>query len=209
MKRLSISVVMGTALSLCLAVGGAQAAVTSFTTNLSGANESPVNSSPGVGSSSVSLDTTTHQLQVSIVFSGMSAPTTASHIHCCVSPPGTAGVATTTPTFAGFPLGVTSGSFNAVLDTSQASSWNPAYITANGGTPLSAEAALAAGMAAGQAYVNIHTTAIPAGEIRGFLALQAPPAVVAAGVPTLSQWGLIALAAFLAVLGFLRIRRRA
>ena len=204
MKRISMLLALGTALS----VASVTVQAASFTTSLSGANENPVNSSPGVGSSSVSLDTATHQLQVSAVFSGLSAPTTASHIHCCVAPPGTAGVATTTPSFTGFPLGVTGGSFNAVFDTTQASTWNPAFITANGGTTAGAEAALAAGIAQGRAYLNIHTTAIPAGEIRGFLAPVGEPAVVAAGVPTLSQWSLIGLAALLSVFGFIRMRRR-
>jgi hypothetical protein len=56
-----------------------------------------------------------------------------------------------------------------------ASSYNPAYVTANGGTTASAEAALAAAMAAGEAYLNIHTTVVPGGEIRGFLTLVPEP----------------------------------
>jgi hypothetical protein len=43
-------------------------------------------------------------------------------------------------------------------------------VTANGGTTAGAEAALLAGLEAGQAYLNIHTTMFPGGEIRGFLA---------------------------------------
>ena len=50
-----------------------------------------------------------------------------------------------------------------------ASSYNPAFVTANGGTPASAFAALVAGLNAGDAYLNIHTTQFPGGEIRGFL----------------------------------------
>jgi hypothetical protein len=38
-------------------------------------------------------------------------------------------------------------SYNNTLDMTLASSWNPAYITANGGTTASAALALAAGMA--------------------------------------------------------------
>ena len=64
---------------------------------------------------------------------------------------------------------MTSGTYDSTFDTSLAATWNASYITANGGTPLGAEAALAAGLAAGKAYLNIHTTAFPGGEIRGFL----------------------------------------
>ena len=89
---------------------------------------------------------------------------------------GTAGVATVTPTFTGFPLGVQSGTYSHLFDTSLASSWNPAFISANGGTPLSAEAVLAAGLLAGDAYLNIHPNLFPGGEIRGFLTPVPEPA---------------------------------
>jgi hypothetical protein len=56
-----------------------------------------------------------------------------------------------------------------LFDMTQASTWNPAFITANGGTPAGAEAALVAGAAAGEAYLNIHSTNFGGGEIRGFL----------------------------------------
>ncbi len=80
---------------------------------------------------------------------------------------GTAIVATQTPTFTGFPLGVNSGTYDHTFDTSQDSFYNPAFETANGGTAASAEAALAAALDAGEAYLNIHTTVVPGGEIRG------------------------------------------
>ena len=67
-----------------------------------------------------------------------------------------------TPTFSGFPLGVTSGSFMQTFDMTQASSYNPAFVTANGGTVAGAEAALLAGLHAGTAYLNIHTSMVPA-----------------------------------------------
>jgi hypothetical protein len=115
-------------------------------------------------------------MHVHVDFSGLLGTTTASHIHCCTAVPdaGTAGVATTTPTFAGFPLGVTSGTYDALLDMTMSSSYNPAFISAEGGTPASAEAALFAGMAAGETYLNIHSSVVPGGEIRGFLSLDAP-----------------------------------
>jgi CHRD domain len=175
-----------------------------FTATLSGANESPATVSPGTGNTTVTLNTTTHTLQVAVVFSGLTAVTTASHIHCCVAPGGNAGVATMVPSFTGFPLGVTSGTFSATFDTTLGSTWNPAYVTANGGTPLSAEAALAAGMAAGQAYLNIHTTAFPGGEIRGFLSAQAPTVI-----PTLTRMTMGILAALVAMIAFALTRKRA
>ena len=50
-----------------------------------------------------------------------------------------------------------------------ASSYNATYVTANGGTTGSAEAALIAGSVAGKAYWNLHSSTFPGGEIRGFL----------------------------------------
>jgi hypothetical protein len=85
-------------------------------------------------------------------------------------------VATTIPSFAGFPLGVTSGTFSSILDLTLASSYNPAYVTANGGTTAGAEAALASALATGQAYWNIHTQNFGNGEIRGF-AVETPEPV--------------------------------
>ncbi len=128
-------------------------------------------SSPGTGSGTVSYDDIAHTLGLSCSFSGLLGTTTASHIHAATVSPftGNAGVATTTPSFALFPLGVTSGTFNNVLDLTLASSYNATFVTANGGTTAGAEAALAAAMANGEAYWNIHTSAAPSGEIRGFL----------------------------------------
>src|ERR1700732_94860 len=139
---------------------------------LTGPGESPANASPGTGFAVITIDTTLNTLNiVSDTFSGLLGTTTASHIHCCTAVPGalTAGVATQVPTFTGFPLGVTSGSYSMLFDMTQASTWNPAFVTAHGGTPAGAEAALVAGAAAGEAYLNIHSTNFGGGEIRGFL----------------------------------------
>ena len=137
--------------------------------------------SPGVGSGTVDYDSTAHTLGLSVTFSGLVGTTTASHIHAPTATPftGTAGVATTTPSFALFPLGVTSGSFANTLDLTLASSYNPSYVTANGGTTATAEAALAAAMAAGRAYWNIHSSFAPGGEINGFLTPVPEPSTLA------------------------------
>jgi hypothetical protein len=144
---------------------------------LTGPGESPATASPGTGSAVIIIDSTAKTLNIfSFAFSGLAGTTTASHIQCCTTVPGagTAGAATQTPSFPGFPSGVTSGSYSMSFDMTQASTWNPAFVTANGGTPASAEAAFAAGVAAGEAYLNIHTNAYPGGEIRGFLVQQTP-----------------------------------
>lgn len=135
-------------------------------------------SSLGTGYGTALYDDAAHTLALNVSFSGLAGNTTASHIHAPTPNPfmQTAGVATTTPSFVGFPLGVTSGSFSNTLDLTLASSWNPAYVTANGGTNASAEAAFAAAMFANKAYWNIHSSAFPGGDIRGFFVLIPEPA---------------------------------
>jgi len=154
-----------------------------YVATLSGGGENPAVDSPGTGSATVTYDSTTHLLGVEVTFSGLTSGTTASHIHCCVAPPGSTGVATTVPTFAGFPLGVTSGTYVNTLDLTSLSSFNPAFVSAHGGTAAGAEAALAAGLADGMAYLNIHTANFPGGEISGFLVEVPEPGTLAlAGV---------------------------
>jgi hypothetical protein len=156
----------------------ANASLITYSVILNGPNESPANTSPGTGEGSVIYDNVAHTASLHITFQGLEAGTTASHIHCCTTDPGTgtAGVATTTPTFAGFPLGVTSGSYDNVLDLTLASSYNPDFVTAHGGI-AGAEAALFEGASEGRAYWNIHTSEFPRGEIRGFLVPE--PATIA------------------------------
>jgi hypothetical protein len=165
-------------LPVVLLAGICSADPISYYAALSGFNENPANASPGTGLTTVTYDAALHTLAVEVVFQSLTGATTASHIHCCVVPPGNVGVATQLPTFAGFPLGVTAGTYVNVFDLTLASSFNPAFVAANGGTAAGAEAALAAGLAAGQAYLNIHTTAFPGGEIRGFLQPVPEPATI-------------------------------
>ena len=162
------------ALVVVLMVGAstfARSAEFTYTAVLSGASESPPNGSLGTGSVQVDINTTTHLMHILATFSGLTGNTTACHIHAptAVAGTGTAGVATTTPSFVGFPLGVKFGIFENTLNMTLASSYNPSYITNNGGTTATAEAALFAAIAAGKAYFNVHTSSFGGGEIRGFL----------------------------------------
>ncbi|MFT3870389.1 MAG: CHRD domain-containing protein [Nibricoccus sp.] len=149
----------------------AQANSIHFQAVLSGAAEAPPNASPGTGWADVYFDDVAQTMQVVVSFSGLLAGTTASHIHAATAAPntGTAGVATQTPTFTGFPTGVTSGTYDHIFDLTQTSTFNGSYVTANGGTAAGASAALEAALLGDRAYLNIHSGQFPGGEIRGFL----------------------------------------
>lgn len=141
-----------------------------FTAELLGSNERPdPNNSPGTGTATVTVDLDQSTMRVQETFSGLLAPTTVSHIHCCAGPDGSAPPATTVPSFPGFPVGVTAGTYDQTFNMLDASSYNPAFISANGGTAASAFDAFVDGLNNGTAYANIHTEMFQAGEIRGTL----------------------------------------
>jgi len=184
-------------IGLCFLATQTSAAIFIYDATLSGPAESPPNASPGTGTALVSIDTVAHSLTVSETFSGLVSGTTASHIHCCTALPGagTAMVATMLPTFSLFPLNVTSGTFTQTFDTTLASTYNPAFVTANGSVSGAFDALLA-GLNANEAYMNVHTAQFPNGEIRGFLH----------AVPEASTWAMMILGFF--GVGFMAYRRR-
>jgi len=147
-----------------------------WTATLSGPAEVPTNTSPGTGQALLTLSGS--NLTINVTFADLLSPTIASHIHCCTTLPfaGTAGVATAVPTFPGFPLGVTSGTYLNTFDLLVASTYNPAFLTAAGGDVNVAMARLIAGFNDGTTYLNIHTTQFPGGEIRGFIVVAPEPA---------------------------------
>jgi len=177
MKLLAVASALTAAV---LSVASAAAATIPLAAFLSPANEVPPTASTGSGTAILDLDVAAHTLRVQIAFSGLvpTAPpgapvgTTAAHIHCCLPSPFAtgvnAGVATTTPTFLGFPLGVLAGTYDNTLDLLSASSYNPAFVTLVGGL-ANAETSLVNGLLGGLTYLNVHSSAFPGGEIRGFV----------------------------------------
>jgi CHRD domain len=168
-------------------VTGAFAAPVTYSTLLDGPSESPPNASPATGFAVVDIDAVANTMHVHVEFTGLTGSNTASHIHAATPTPGTgtAGVATVTPTFTGFPTGATSGVYDHTFDMTLAGSYNPAFVTANGGSVPASEAALFAAIGAGKAYLNVHSSTFGGGEIRGFLILGGP-------TPTSSStWGRI------------------
>jgi hypothetical protein len=153
----------GAMIALAAAAMPASALTVVYQALLTGPSESPANGSAGLGVGLVTIDDVLNTMRVQVTFAGLTGLVTASHIHCCtVAPSTTAGVATVTPTFTGFPLGATFGSYDFTYNMTLPASFNAAYITANGGTAASAFAALSSKIATGNAYFNIHSSAFPA-----------------------------------------------
>lgn len=131
----------------CAAAAQAQSYI--FTVSLSGAAENPANASPGSGSGTITLelnnpvDLDDNTLSYSISYSNLSANSTASHIH------GPAATTANAPILLALTgqLGSTSGTLAA--------------------NNVAASAAVTSALLNGLAYVNVHSTAIPSGEIRG------------------------------------------
>lgn len=191
---MKLSALFAGCLFVSVAAMPAAAHVNIYTTLLDGSSEAPPNASPGTGMAKVTVDFDLVTMKVEASFSDLQGNVTAAHIHCCTALPGagTIGVATTLPSFPDFPLGVTLGTYDHTFDMTDASSYNPAFITANGGTVSGAFNALVAGLDGGSAYANIHSNIFPGGEIRGFLTLVPEPEAYAMLLAGLAMIGVVA-----------------
>jgi len=152
------------------------ARATTYVSHLTGGAESPPTGSLGTGDVTLVVADDLSTMEVTAYFSGLVGTSTAAHIHCCLVPAGppNVGVATMTPSFVGFPLGVQAGMYDHTFDLTAAASYNSAFI--GSGSVLDARTALLTGIATGTAYFNIHSSTNPGGEIRGFFTAVPEPA---------------------------------
>lgn len=184
-----------------LAMGTTPAgAVTVYHTVLSSLNQVPPQESSASGTGELTLASDDNSFSVVIDYAGLSSSIEGAHVHCCASASGNAPIAVAFSLPAGNPsTGVITGTYNLTL----ASTYTSDFLTLAGGTATAARTYFLNGLTSGLAYLNVHSTAFPAGEIRGQL-----PAMAAGGVPEPSSWAMI-ITGFALVGGTMRRRANA
>jgi len=145
MKKLSVLFFV---LAMALLPHLSQAQVISFRATLAGWEENPPRSTPAMGWATATLDLSTNWFVFHDNWTGLTAGATASHIHAPAPLGANAPVIIPFGPANGFIAGTTSGSVNysGMLTNLQVSEFLD-----------------------GMAYVNVHTTTFPGGEIRGQL----------------------------------------
>ncbi len=116
----------------------AHAEMRQFTAHLDGASEVPPTKSAGTGELTATLDTATRMLTYTLTYSGLSGPAGAAHFH-----------------------GPAAAGKNAGVEVAI----KPPTSPAKGSAQLTEQQV--SDLEAGMMYVNVHTKASPAGEIRG------------------------------------------
>ena len=131
--------IFATAIGALLCATPVGAEVIHYAASLNGAAETPPNISTAAGTAKINLDTTAKTVSWTLTYSGLSGPAVAAHFHG----PAPAGKA------AGVEVPIIAPFASPIAGTASLSD------------------AQAAELRAGQWYVNVHTAAHPAGEIRG------------------------------------------
>lgn len=150
---------------------------------LTGLKEVLPNASPATGILTGTYDAATNLLSIHVMFNGLAGTSTAAHIH-------NAGPEQNGPVIIpldGFPLGVTSGAYAHVFLLT------PEHETA---------------LLSGNTYINIHTTFLPGGEIRGQLMEGTLTGDCGASAIPLSNWALSLGALLIAAFTVFMMRNR-
>jgi hypothetical protein len=136
-----MSRLLGLSLLAAMALAApARAEMVHLKANLTGAQEVPAKTTTGKGEALATLDTATKLLSYTVEYLDLSGPATAAHIHG--------------PAAAGANAGVLVPFASAASPISGSATLTDAQVT---------------DLMAGKMYVNVHTAANPAGEIRGQL----------------------------------------
>jgi hypothetical protein len=143
-----------------------------YTADLKGSTVSPPTGSTALGHVVVIIDEDLHRMQILTEFVGLAGAVTEAHLHGPTAEvfAGTASAITPSPAPSGFPTGITSGTYTSTLfDLESASSYDPAFVAAHGPLVTDSMQAMFDALDTGTAYFDIHTSAFPNGEIRGFV----------------------------------------
>jgi len=148
--------------ALLIGAAAASAQVVVATATLGGGDETPILLSGAAGTAEVAIDTTAKEFAVTLRIFNIPTTTTAGHIH--VGSKGIAG-----PVVIDFPaIAGRLGDFVTTFRVGEAA------FRANAAIGINTIDDVIQAVANGNAYVNIHTTTFPAGEIRGQLVPKAP-----------------------------------
>jgi len=132
-------------IGLCALAATSSAAIVVYEFSLSGSQEVPANASPAVGSATVTLNTETNFLTWDVLFSGLVGTYTNAHFHGPAA------------------AGANAGPFIDVMHQPEFLGENSGNLT---GTHTLDEAHKQIFLD-GLAYINIHSTSFPGGELRG------------------------------------------